>query len=52
MIPWFFSPPAWRRLCILDWGMTTSVPPDLQYALLDYITHIISEVRKMGYRVI
>jgi len=28
------------RLCILDWGMTLSVPNDLQYALLEFIAHI------------
>jgi len=28
------------KLCILDWGMTLSVPPDLQYALLELIAHI------------
>mmetsp|Transcript_1437 Transcript_1437/g.2040 ORF Transcript_1437/g.2040 Transcript_1437/m.2040 type:complete len:869 (-) Transcript_1437:123-2729(-) len=31
------------RLCILDFGMTTSVREDLQYALLDYIAHLIQE---------
>jgi len=28
------------RLCILDWGMTLQVPPDLQYSLLEFIAHI------------
>jgi len=28
------------RLCILDWGMTLDVPPNLQYALLELIAHI------------
>jgi aarF domain-containing kinase len=28
------------KLCILDWGMTLEVPPDLQYALLELIAHI------------
>ena len=28
------------RLCVLDWGMTLQVPPDLQYALLEFIAHV------------
>jgi aarF domain-containing kinase len=28
------------KLCILDWGMTLAVPPNLQYALLEFIAHI------------
>lgn len=28
------------KLCILDWGMTLSVPSDLQYSLLEFIAHI------------
>jgi len=28
------------KLCILDWGMTLAVPPNLQYALLELIAHI------------
>jgi predicted unusual protein kinase regulating ubiquinone biosynthesis (AarF/ABC1/UbiB family) len=28
------------KLCILDWGMTLSVPKDLQYSLLEFIAHI------------
>eukprot|EP00529_Nitzschia_sp_RCC80_P005387 CAMPEP_0113512478 /NCGR_PEP_ID=MMETSP0014_2-20120614/39361_1 /TAXON_ID=2857 /ORGANISM="Nitzschia sp." /LENGTH=1042 /DNA_ID=CAMNT_0000408839 /DNA_START=180 /DNA_END=3304 /DNA_ORIENTATION=+ /assembly_acc=CAM_ASM_000159 len=28
------------RLCILDWGMTLDVPPNLQYSLLEFIAHI------------
>ena len=31
------------KLCILDWGMTLDVPPDLQYALLEFIAHINTE---------
>jgi predicted unusual protein kinase regulating ubiquinone biosynthesis (AarF/ABC1/UbiB family) len=31
------------RLCILDWGMTLRVPPDLQYSLLEFIAHINTE---------
>ena len=31
------------RLCILDWGMTLDVPSSLQYALLEFIAHLISE---------
>merc|ERR1711871_1771622 len=31
------------RLCVLDWGMTLRVPADLQYALLEFIAHVISE---------
>ncbi|GAB5360023.1 hypothetical protein AAMO2058_000591800 [Amorphochlora amoebiformis] len=31
------------RLCILDFGMTTSVRTDLQYYLLDYIAHLTTE---------
>merc|ERR1712238_206944 len=28
------------KLCILDWGMTLDVPPNLQCALLEFIAHI------------
>merc|ERR1719331_3761074 len=28
------------KLCILDWGMTLAVPPNLQYALLEFIAHL------------
>ena len=28
------------KLCILDWGMTLSVPPALQYGLLEFIAHL------------
>ena len=31
------------KLCILDWGMTLQVPPDLQYSLLEFIAHVNSE---------
>lgn len=31
------------RLCVLDWGMTLAVPPELQYGLLEFIAHVISE---------
>eukprot|EP01036_Dinobryon_divergens_P032886 gene32886-42564_t len=31
------------KLCILDWGMTISVPPDLQYGLLEFIAHMNAE---------
>jgi predicted unusual protein kinase regulating ubiquinone biosynthesis (AarF/ABC1/UbiB family) len=31
------------KLCILDWGMTLEVPPDLQYGLLEFIAHINTE---------
>eukprot|EP01035_Chromulina_nebulosa_P017905 gene17905-23525_t len=31
------------RLCILDWGMTLTVPKDLQYALIEFIAHINTE---------
>jgi len=31
------------RLCILDFGMTLQVPKDLQYSLLEFISHINSE---------
>ncbi|KAJ8602547.1 hypothetical protein CTAYLR_008328 [Chrysophaeum taylorii] len=31
------------KLCILDWGMTIKVPPDLQYSLLEFIAHINSD---------
>jgi len=31
------------RLCILDWGMTVSVPKDLQYSLLEFIAHVNAE---------
>jgi predicted unusual protein kinase regulating ubiquinone biosynthesis (AarF/ABC1/UbiB family) len=28
---------------VLDWGMTITVPPDLQYGLLEFIAHMNSE---------
>ena len=31
------------KLCVLDWGMTLSVPPNLQYSILEFIAHVISE---------
>ena len=31
------------KLCILDWGMTLQVPKDLQYSLLEFISHMNSE---------
>eukprot|EP00471_Norrisiella_sphaerica_P006270 CAMPEP_0184479412 /NCGR_PEP_ID=MMETSP0113_2-20130426/1150_1 /TAXON_ID=91329 /ORGANISM="Norrisiella sphaerica, Strain BC52" /LENGTH=896 /DNA_ID=CAMNT_0026857495 /DNA_START=618 /DNA_END=3308 /DNA_ORIENTATION=- len=31
------------KLCILDFGMTTNVPTDLQYGLLEYIAHLTIE---------
>lgn len=31
------------KLCILDWGMTLAVPPDLQYGLLEFIAHVNTE---------
>eukprot|EP01038_Epipyxis_sp_PR26KG_P003981 gene3981-5703_t len=31
------------RLCILDWGMTLGLPSDLQYSLLEFISHINAE---------
>jgi predicted unusual protein kinase regulating ubiquinone biosynthesis (AarF/ABC1/UbiB family) len=31
------------KLCVLDWGMTLQVPPDLQYALLEFIAHVNAE---------
>lgn len=31
------------RLCILDWGMTLTLPSDLQYGLLEFIAHCNSE---------
>jgi len=31
------------RLCILDWGMTLTLPQDLQYSLLEFIAHCNSE---------
>jgi len=31
------------KLCILDWGMTITVPPDLQYGLLEFIAHMNAE---------
>ena len=46
------------RLCILDWGMTTSVQNDIQYSLIEYIAHIIrcvhcaSIIRCMACRVV
>jgi len=31
------------RLCVLDWGMTLTLPQDLQYSLLEFIAHCNSE---------
>jgi len=31
------------RLCILDFGMTLDIEPDLQYALLEYVAHLTAE---------
>ncbi|GMH51531.1 hypothetical protein TrRE_jg722, partial [Triparma retinervis] len=31
------------KLCILDWGMTLEVQPDLQLSLLEFISHLTSE---------
>lgn len=31
------------RLCILDWGLVTRVDSDLQYSLIDYIAHLLTE---------
>jgi hypothetical protein len=31
------------RLCILDFGMTLDIDPDLQYSLLKYVAHLTSE---------
>lgn len=31
------------RLCILDWGMTLDVPPDLQLSLLEFIANLNAE---------
>jgi predicted unusual protein kinase regulating ubiquinone biosynthesis (AarF/ABC1/UbiB family) len=31
------------RLCILDWGMTLEVPPDLQLSLLEFIANLNAE---------
>jgi len=31
------------KLCILDWGMTLQVQPDLQLSLLEFISHLTSE---------
>merc|ERR1719207_279305 len=31
------------RLCILDWGLTTEVTRDQQYAIIEYISHLVSE---------
>jgi hypothetical protein len=31
------------RLCILDFGMTLDIDPDLQYSLLEYVAHLTAE---------
>lgn len=31
------------RLCILDFGMTLDIDPNLQYSLLEYVAHLTSE---------
>ena len=31
-----------NKICILDWGMTLSLPRDLQFSLLSFIAHIQS----------
>mmetsp|Transcript_30647 Transcript_30647/g.99664 ORF Transcript_30647/g.99664 Transcript_30647/m.99664 type:complete len:823 (-) Transcript_30647:51-2519(-) len=31
------------RLCILDWGLVTPVSEERQYALIEYIAHLVSE---------
>ena len=31
------------RLCILDFGMTLEIDPDLQYSLLEYLAHLTSD---------
>jgi len=30
------------KLCILDWGMTLEIDPNLQYSLLEYVAHLTS----------
>ncbi len=31
------------QLCILDWGLTTEITTDKQYAIIDYIAHLVAE---------
>ena len=31
------------KLCILDWGLTTEITNDQQYAIIDYIAHLVAE---------
>lgn len=31
------------QLCILDWGLTTEIPSEKQYAIIDYIAHLVAE---------
>lgn len=31
------------QLCILDWGLTTQIAQDKQYAIIDYIAHLVAE---------
>ncbi|QDZ23378.1 ABC1 domain-containing protein [Chloropicon primus] len=31
------------KLCILDWGLTTEITTDQQYAIIDYIAHLVAE---------
>ena len=30
------------RLCIMDWGLTTSVSPDIQITLIEHVAHLVS----------
>eukprot|EP00747_Dinoflagellata_sp_TGD_P074714 gnl/TRDRNA2_/TRDRNA2_158435_c0_seq1.p1 gnl/TRDRNA2_/TRDRNA2_158435_c0~~gnl/TRDRNA2_/TRDRNA2_158435_c0_seq1.p1 ORF type:complete len:789 (+),score=111.05 gnl/TRDRNA2_/TRDRNA2_158435_c0_seq1:37-2403(+) len=31
------------RLCILDWGLTANISSEVQYAIVDYISHLVAE---------
>eukprot|EP00216_Chloropicon_sp_CCMP2111_P005639 CAMPEP_0198234688 /NCGR_PEP_ID=MMETSP1446-20131203/642_1 /TAXON_ID=1461542 ORGANISM="Unidentified sp, Strain CCMP2111" /NCGR_SAMPLE_ID=MMETSP1446 /ASSEMBLY_ACC=CAM_ASM_001112 /LENGTH=857 /DNA_ID=CAMNT_0043915509 /DNA_START=15 /DNA_END=2588 /DNA_ORIENTATION=- len=31
------------QLCIIDWGLTTEISQDKQYAIIDYIAHLVAE---------
>lgn len=30
------------KLCIMDWGLTTSIPPDLQVTFIEHVAHLVS----------
>jgi len=34
---------AGGRLCILDWGLVTSIEPELQLTLIEHVAHLTAE---------